>query len=314
MIDELALGLAPMTVDRLMDIVRRVNADGTTVILVEQSVNRAMHLADHAFFLERGEIRFDGPTAELLDARRPAATGVPGRPGPTGPGVIGLGSPRARVRVPGFVLVQGTITGLSYGLLALGLVLIYRTNRVLNFSQGQLGVVGAVFMVKLLLRLRHQLLGRAGRRPGCWPPRSAPRRELVLRRLFKRPRVLVMVATIGLSQVLFLFTVLPFVRPKKLSEPFPVPFHPSLHPRRLPLRPRPGAHADRGPARRPRPGRCSSGSRRGGWPCGPRPRTPIRPACRACGCGGRRPSPGSSPALLSAVHRHPQRRRARPAA
>ena len=67
LIDELALGLAPMTVDRLMEIVRRVNDDGTTVVLVEQSVNRAMHLADHAFFLERGAIRFDGPTVELLD-------------------------------------------------------------------------------------------------------------------------------------------------------------------------------------------------------------------------------------------------------
>ena len=67
MIDELALGLAPITVDRLMGIVRRVNADGATVILVEQSVNRAMSLARHAFFIERGEIRFDGPTAELLD-------------------------------------------------------------------------------------------------------------------------------------------------------------------------------------------------------------------------------------------------------
>jgi ABC-type branched-subunit amino acid transport system ATPase component/sugar phosphate permease len=66
LIDELALGLAPMTVDRLMDIVRRVNADGTTVVLVEQSVNRAMHLADHAFFMERGAIRFDGPTVDLL--------------------------------------------------------------------------------------------------------------------------------------------------------------------------------------------------------------------------------------------------------
>jgi branched-chain amino acid transport system ATP-binding protein len=66
MIDELALGLAPITVERLMAIVRRVNADGATVILVEQSVNRAMSLAEHAFFIERGEVRFDGPTAELL--------------------------------------------------------------------------------------------------------------------------------------------------------------------------------------------------------------------------------------------------------
>ena len=49
--------------------------------------------------------------------------------------------------------------------------------------------------------------------------------ELVLRRLFNRPRVLVMVATIGLSQVLFLFTVLPFIRPQQLYRPFPVPIH-----------------------------------------------------------------------------------------
>jgi ABC-type branched-subunit amino acid transport system ATPase component len=66
LIDELALGLAPKTVDRLMGIVRHVNAKGTTVVLVEQSVNRAMHLAERAFFLERGEVRFDGPAAELL--------------------------------------------------------------------------------------------------------------------------------------------------------------------------------------------------------------------------------------------------------
>jgi ABC-type branched-subunit amino acid transport system ATPase component/sugar phosphate permease len=66
MIDELAFGLAPMTVERLMGIVRQVNADGATVIVVEQSVNRAMTLAEHAFFLERGEIRFEGSISELL--------------------------------------------------------------------------------------------------------------------------------------------------------------------------------------------------------------------------------------------------------
>ena len=66
MIDELTLGLAPKTVEDLIGIVRRVNADGTTVLLVEQSVNLALSLAAHSFFLERGEVRFDGPTAELL--------------------------------------------------------------------------------------------------------------------------------------------------------------------------------------------------------------------------------------------------------
>jgi ABC-type branched-subunit amino acid transport system ATPase component/sugar phosphate permease len=79
MIDELALGLAPMTVERLMGMVRRINAEGTTVILVEQSLNRALNLADRCFFMERGEIRFDGPTAELMardDLLRPVFLGA----------------------------------------------------------------------------------------------------------------------------------------------------------------------------------------------------------------------------------------------
>jgi ABC-type branched-subunit amino acid transport system ATPase component/sugar phosphate permease len=78
LIDELALGLAPMTVDLLMAMVRRINEEGTTVILVEQSINRAVRLAQRCFFIERGEIRFDGPTAELLardDLLRPVFLG-----------------------------------------------------------------------------------------------------------------------------------------------------------------------------------------------------------------------------------------------
>jgi ABC-type branched-subunit amino acid transport system ATPase component/sugar phosphate permease len=78
MIDELALGLAPMTVERLMGMVRRINQSGTTVILVEQSLNRALSLAERCFFMERGEIRFDGPTSELMgrdDLLRPVFLG-----------------------------------------------------------------------------------------------------------------------------------------------------------------------------------------------------------------------------------------------
>jgi branched-chain amino acid transport system ATP-binding protein len=66
MIDELSLGLAPTIVDRLLDIVRAIHDNGTTVILVEQSVNVALRLAKRAVFMEKGEIRFSGPTAELL--------------------------------------------------------------------------------------------------------------------------------------------------------------------------------------------------------------------------------------------------------
>ncbi len=67
LIDELSLGLAPIVVAQLLPIVRRMADDGVTVVLVEQSVNVALTVAERAYFMERGTIRFDGPTAELLD-------------------------------------------------------------------------------------------------------------------------------------------------------------------------------------------------------------------------------------------------------
>jgi len=67
MIDELSLGLAPAVVEQLLPIVHDIRAQGTTIILVEQSVNLALTLAETAYFMEKGEIRFHGPTAELLE-------------------------------------------------------------------------------------------------------------------------------------------------------------------------------------------------------------------------------------------------------
>ena len=67
LIDELSLGLAPVVVGQLLPIVRRMADDGVTVILVEQSVNVALTVAERAYFMERGKIMFDGPTAELLE-------------------------------------------------------------------------------------------------------------------------------------------------------------------------------------------------------------------------------------------------------
>ncbi|HEX3901063.1 MAG TPA: ATP-binding protein [Mycobacteriales bacterium] len=67
LIDELSLGLAPVIVSRLLDMVRRINADGTAVVIVEQSVTTALSLVDRAYFMEKGEVRFDGPAADLID-------------------------------------------------------------------------------------------------------------------------------------------------------------------------------------------------------------------------------------------------------
>ena len=66
LIDELSLGLAPLVVDELLDVVRMLRDRGTTIILVEQSVNVALTVADRAYFMEKGDIRYSGPTAELL--------------------------------------------------------------------------------------------------------------------------------------------------------------------------------------------------------------------------------------------------------
>jgi ABC-type branched-subunit amino acid transport system ATPase component len=67
LIDELSLGLAPIVVGPLLDMVRRINSDGTAVVIVEQSVNIALSLVDHAYFMEKGEIRFDGRASELVE-------------------------------------------------------------------------------------------------------------------------------------------------------------------------------------------------------------------------------------------------------
>ena len=66
LIDELSLGLAPVIVEQLLEMVRVINAQGTAVVLVEQSVNIALSLVDHAYFMEKGEIRFDGTASDLL--------------------------------------------------------------------------------------------------------------------------------------------------------------------------------------------------------------------------------------------------------
>jgi ABC-type branched-subunit amino acid transport system ATPase component len=67
MIDELSLGLAPSAARAVADIVRDLHATGTTVVLVEQSLDVAASLTDRAVFMEKGTVRFDGAVTELLD-------------------------------------------------------------------------------------------------------------------------------------------------------------------------------------------------------------------------------------------------------
>lgn len=67
MIDELSLGLAPAIVEELLAILERLKAAGQTMVIVEQSLNVAVAIADRAIFMEKGQVRFDGPPRDLLE-------------------------------------------------------------------------------------------------------------------------------------------------------------------------------------------------------------------------------------------------------
>ena len=67
LIDELSLGLAPTVVQDLLELIERLQERGQTIILVEQSLNVALSIADRAIFLEKGQVRFAGSAQELLE-------------------------------------------------------------------------------------------------------------------------------------------------------------------------------------------------------------------------------------------------------
>ena len=66
-IDELSLGLAPVVVQDILQIVERLKDQGITMIIVEQSLNVALAIADRAVFMERGQVMFEGPAKDLLE-------------------------------------------------------------------------------------------------------------------------------------------------------------------------------------------------------------------------------------------------------
>ena len=67
MMDEPSLGLAPLVIKEIFNIIRRINEIGTTVLLVEQNANMALKVAHHAYVLETGRIKMEGSGKELLE-------------------------------------------------------------------------------------------------------------------------------------------------------------------------------------------------------------------------------------------------------
>ena len=66
MLDEPSMGLAPILVEQIFEIIKRLHEAGTTILLVEQNAQMALSIADRAYVLETGKISLSGPASELL--------------------------------------------------------------------------------------------------------------------------------------------------------------------------------------------------------------------------------------------------------
>ncbi len=67
LVDEMSLGLAPLIVKRLLDVIRDLAANGVGVLLIEQFTHLALGLADHVYVMDRGHLVFSGSPAEVED-------------------------------------------------------------------------------------------------------------------------------------------------------------------------------------------------------------------------------------------------------
>lgn len=70
LLDEPSMGLAPLVVKEIFEIVTRINEQGTTVLLVEQNANKALEVADYAYVLETGSMVFESPASEVANDPR----------------------------------------------------------------------------------------------------------------------------------------------------------------------------------------------------------------------------------------------------
>jgi branched-chain amino acid transport system ATP-binding protein len=68
--DEPTMGLSPLYVDRVLELIQTINRRGVTVFMVEQNANLALQIADHGYVLQSGRIALSGPGRELLHDTR----------------------------------------------------------------------------------------------------------------------------------------------------------------------------------------------------------------------------------------------------
>jgi branched-chain amino acid transport system ATP-binding protein len=68
LMDEPSLGLAPIMVDRVFELVREISASGVTILMVEQNARQALRVADWAYLIEVGRMTMDGPPTVISES------------------------------------------------------------------------------------------------------------------------------------------------------------------------------------------------------------------------------------------------------
>jgi branched-chain amino acid transport system permease protein len=119
-----------------------------------------------------------------------------------GPVLIVFAAQQLFFRLPMGLMLQGVIIGLTTSLVAVGMALIYRANRVLNFAQGDLGYLPASLSVMIVVTSSVPWLVAFGAGIAVAAALGAATELLIIRRFFKAPRLVLTVATLGLSQLL----------------------------------------------------------------------------------------------------------------
>jgi len=128
---------------------------------------------------------------------------------------------------PGIVLL-GITVGLQYGLLAVGLVLVYRASRFVNFAHGQMGVVASAILARLALDGHVPYLVALVLSLVAGAVTGAVIERVVVQKLFNASRLALLIATIGVAQLLFAATNTGPLKengPKLAAKGYPVPFH-----------------------------------------------------------------------------------------
>lgn len=79
LLDEPSMGLAPLFIQEIFDVIEEINKAGTTVFLVEQNARKALRIADYAYVMETGKIVMQGPAAEIASDPNVMAAYLGGR-------------------------------------------------------------------------------------------------------------------------------------------------------------------------------------------------------------------------------------------